>query len=84
MASIMYSEELRDYRDLENATGKCPGYLVEVGEKDGGIGLHMYEQWSPPGSAKGYSAFMSVEEAKALVKGLQEAIDRAAYKQVDW
>lgn len=83
MASKMYGKLLPDYGDLDNVTGKASGYKVYILENDGGISLQMIHANDNPLNSPGYSVFLNVDEAKELISGIQEAIDRAEPKDAD-
>ena len=80
MASKMYGKLLPNYGDLDNSTGNAPGYRVFVLENDGGVSLQMVHADDDPVTSPGYSVFLNVNEARDLLSGLQEAIDRAEPK----
>lgn len=80
MASKIYGKLLPDYRDLDNKTSGAPGYRAFVLENDGGVSLQMIHANDHPLTSPGYSVFLNVDEAKELLSGLQEAIDRAEPK----
>ena len=80
MASNFYHYQLPDYGDLDNETAQCPGYVFGIRENDGGVGLYMYPAGTPGDNEQEYSAFLNIDEARALLSGLQGAIDRAAPK----
>lgn len=80
MASKMYGKLLPDYGDLDNKTNGAPGYRVFVLENEGGVSLQMVHANDDPVTSSGYSVFLNVDEAKELLSGLQEAIDRAEPK----
>ena len=83
MASTLYSRIHADYEDLDNETGTAPGFLVEVKENDGGVGVCFYPdgEVSPkrPGVGRA-QVFMTAEEARELLAGLRDAIARADAK----
>ncbi len=83
MASKMYGKLLPDYGDLDNVTGTAPGYRVYVLENDGGISLQLIHANEDPVTSQGSSVFLNVEEARELIEGLQEAIDRAEPKNAN-
>ena len=82
MASMFHKENYRDYLDLKNETGRCPGFELGIRENDGGIGIWMDplpgHKTTPHGTS--WDVFLSVEEAKRLLENLQAAIDQAASK----
>jgi len=82
MASNFFRQVFPDYEDLENNSRQRPGFEVSVVEQDGGVGLMMDPQSGLEGTGVGRAqVFMTVEQAHALVQGLNEAIDRAESKQ---
>lgn len=82
--SCTYSVLLPDYGDLDNETKNCPGYRVYVLERDGGISLQMQHADKDPSTDDGLNAvFMNIEEAKNLIEGIQEAIDKTSYKNAN-
>ena len=83
MASNFYHYILPDYGDLDNDTGRCPGYFFGIRENDGGIGLYMYPADAPGDNEQEYAAFLNIEEARELLCALQQAIDRASPKNME-
>ena len=81
MASHFYSRVAPDYGDLDNITGTRPGHLLEVLEKDGGVGISLYADDQGTGSY--YAVYLNVKEAEELLDGLRQAIDRARPKQAN-
>lgn len=90
MASNFYSRIHADYEDLDNGTGDRPGFLFEIKEQDGGVGICLYPAGDPlskklpkaltdegVGRAQ---VFMTGAEARELLAGLEEAIERAESK----
>lgn len=73
-----YSAVVPDYRDQDNATGKRPGFLLEIAERDGGVAIHLHEQ--PVTTDTTRSAFVNTVEARAIIRALEEAIERAERK----
>lgn len=80
MASITYKKLLPDYGDLDNGTGKCPGYRVYISEKDGSIGLAIQHASEDSGRGKASEVFLNTGEAQELLDGLKNAIDKAKLK----
>jgi len=80
MGSKFFGMLLPDYNDLDNKTGKVPGFRVFIIENDGGVSLQMVPADKNPTTTKGFEVFLNVKEAKELVVGLQEAIQRAEPK----
>ena len=80
MASKFYGKLLPDYGDLDNQTGKAPGYRVYILENDGGVSLQMIHADIDPISAKGCAVFLNVDEADEMLTALGEAIARARPK----
>jgi ArsR family metal-binding transcriptional regulator len=83
MGSKMYGKLLPEYEDLDNKTKTAPGFRVYVIENDGGISLQMIHANDDPVTTGGSSIFMNVDEARELIAGLEEAIDRAEPKNVN-
>jgi hypothetical protein len=88
LASCFYSKVAVDYSDGDNATGTRPGYLVEVVENDGGVGVSMSliegDARFMKGSSDGYrGVFLHVEDARELISCLQQAVERAALKKAN-
>lgn len=83
MSSKFYGRLLPDYGDLDNITGKAPGFCVFITENDGGVSLEIIPADKNPTTTKGYAVFMNVKEAKELVSGLQDAISRAEPKNAN-
>ncbi|MCP4486456.1 MAG: hypothetical protein GY820_03920 [Gammaproteobacteria bacterium] len=83
MGSKMYGKLLPDYGDLDNETNTAPGYRVYIIENDGGISLQMIHANDDPVTSPGYSVFLNVTEAKELINGLEEAIERAEPKNAN-
>lgn len=81
--SCTYSKHLPDYRDLDNNSGKRPGYKVWVIEKDGGVSIQMQDTSDESDSDTLKSIFLNVDEAKELRSGMDEAIKKASNKQVN-
>jgi len=81
MASNFYDRILPDYGDLDNETGRCPGFTLGVRENDGGIGLYMGPSKEDPDHGSYYNAFLNPAEAEELVSALQQAISRARTKK---
>ena len=81
--SCTYSKHLPDYRDLDNNSGKRPGYKVWVIEKDGGVSIQMQDTSDESDSYTLKSIFLNVDEAKELRSGMDEAIKKASNKQVN-
>lgn len=82
MASNFYSKVLPDYEDLENVTGEHPGFELDITEQDRGIGVLMHPAPGKKGDGVGRAqVYMTPEEARELVRGLQEAIARAESKR---
>ena len=80
MASCMYSKLLPDYSDLDNDSGERPGFRLFIIENDGGISIQMQNAKDQIESDTTNSVFMTVNEAKELLNGLNEAINRASLK----
>ncbi len=81
MTSLMYKEQLPDSRDIENATGKCPGYRLYVEENDGWVGVCLQPtDKNETSSEDAYTVALTVEQAEELIKGLNDAISRARPK----
>ena len=90
MASNFYSRIHADYEDLDNDTGHRPGFLFEIKENDGGVGICLYPAGEPLSkklpkelSEAGIGRaqiFMTGAEARELLARLQEAIERAEFK----
>jgi hypothetical protein len=80
MASQFYDKHLPDYGDLDNGTGKCPGFTFGVLENDGGVGLYMGLVDEDYDGTTFYRAFLNVGEAEKLKDALEEAIERAKGK----
>ena len=82
MASNFYSKVLPDYEDLENVTGERPGFELDITEQDGGIGLLMHPAPGTKGGGVGKAqVYMTLNEARELIQGLQGAIERAELKR---
>lgn len=81
--SCTYSKHLPDYRDLDNDSGKRPGYKVWVIEKDGGVSIQMQDTSDESDSDTLKGIFLNVDEAKELRSGMDEAIKKASNKQVN-
>ena len=84
MASYFYDKHVPDGGDPANKTGTAPGFRFCVCEQDAAIGIEMdkiEESRSATINPKThYSALINIKEAKELLAGLQQAIDRAASK----
>lgn len=80
MASCVYSKILPDYSDLDNDSGKRPGYKVYVVENDGGVSVQVQNADDNGDSETLKAVFMNKEEANEMLKGLTEAIARASLK----
>jgi hypothetical protein len=80
MASCFYDEHVMDYGDLENVTGRCPGYRLRVLENDGGISVQMGPIKNDPDDQSYYRGFMDILEATELWRSLDTAIMRAESK----
>lgn len=84
MASYFYDKHVPDYRDIDNKTGKAPGFRISICENDCGIGLSMEPFKKTTGIAidpkAQYSGWFNIKEARELLSGLQQAIDRAISK----
>lgn len=80
MASCMYSKILPDYSDLDNDSGERPGFRLFIIENDGGISIQMQNAKDPIESDTANSVYMTVKEAKELLTGLNDAINRASCK----
>jgi hypothetical protein len=81
MASLIYSKILPDYTDLDNKSGKCPGYRTYIRENDGGVGFELVlADDKPVPTSFGPAVFMNVDEAKEFLVALDEAIKRAEMK----
>ncbi len=80
MSSKFYGMLLPDYGDLDNTTGKAPGFRLFITENDGGVSLEIIPADKNPTTTKGCAVFLNVKEAKELVSGLQNAISRAEPK----
>jgi len=83
MASKMYGKLLPNYGDLDNVTKSAPGYRVYVLENDGGVSLQMIHADENPTTSEGSAVFLTVDEAKELIGGLQDAVDRAEPKNAN-
>lgn len=88
MASNFYSEIAPDYEDGDNTTGTRPGYLVEVVENDGGVGLSISLIKGDPrlNGDRGVEyrgIFLHVDDAQELLNGLRNAIERARPKNAN-
>lgn len=81
--SCTYSKHLPDYRDLDNKSGKCPGYKVWILEKDDGISIQMQDASDESDSDTLKSVFLNVEEAKEFKRGMDEAMKKASNKHAD-
>ena len=89
MASNFYSRIHADYEDLDNDTGLRRGFLFEIKENDGGVGICLYpdgylsktlpKELSEAGVGRA-QVFMTGAEARELLAGLEEAIERAELK----
>jgi hypothetical protein len=80
MASNFYDKHLPDYGDLDNTTGKCPGFRFGVRENDGGVGIDMGPINDDYDGDTFYRAFLNVQEAEEFVSSFQQAIERARQK----
>jgi len=80
MGSKFYGKLLPDYSDLDNVTGNAPGYRVYIFENDGGISLQMVHADKNPATEIDAEVFLNVNEARELIKYLQDAIVRAESK----
>lgn len=83
MGSKFFGMLLPDYGDLDNETGKAPGFRVFIIENDGGVSLQMVPADKNPTTTNGCAVFLNVKEAKELVVGLQDAIQRAEPKNAN-
>lgn len=81
--SQTYSKKLPDITDLDNDSGEKPGYKVFVLERDGGVSIQMQDVDDKSDSDTLRAFFMNVDEAKELVVGLNDAINRASYKNAN-
>ena len=77
MSYCAYGKLLPDNLDLNNRSGKRPGYRLYVREFDGGIELSMVGAELDPVTNPGSQVFMTIAEAKELIEGLKDAIDYA-------
>ncbi|UKO99957.1 hypothetical protein [Nostoc sp. UHCC 0870] len=80
--SFKYSSVAPDTCDLDNITGNHPGYLLEIGERDGGVLITVCpeNQVKNPSAQNVYGVFFNPEEAETVLQGLQEAINSARHK----
>lgn len=86
MASNFYSRIHADYEDLDNDSGRRPGFLFEIKENDGGVGICLYpggELTTDEPEIGRAQVFMTAAEARDLMTALQEAIERAEFKNRD-
>ena len=83
MASKFYGKHLPDYGDLDNSTGTAPGYRVYILENDGGISLQMLHANDDPVTGKGSAVFLNTEEARELMRSLQQAMESAESKNAN-
>ncbi len=82
MASNKYQEDLPDYRDLENQSGRRPGYTLMILENDGGVGIHMWPVNEDYDKTDGlHAVYLSAEQAEKLLQGLTAATEQARYKE---
>ncbi len=78
MASNTYQEDFPDYTDPKNKTGTSPGFRLDVVENDGIVGLSLQPIGKNAISGEdSYHALLSVQQAKQLIKGIEDAIRRA-------
>jgi len=80
MASYFYDKHLPNYGDLNNTTGKCPGFRFGVRENDGGVGIYMGPINDNFDGDTFYRAFLNVQEAEEFVSSFQQAIKCARPK----
>lgn len=78
MASNFYSRIAPDYGDLDDKSGGCPGYLVDVRENDGGVGVSLSA--GPPAWKDSRGVFLTPAEGEQLVDALRQAIKRSRSK----
>lgn len=80
-ANYLYEKHVPSYVDLDNISGKAPGFRVTVCENDGGVGLILEPYLDNPSPTinldKYYGVFFNIKEAQELVSSLQAAIEGA-------
>ncbi len=74
MSCCVYGQLLPDNLDVNNRSGKRPGYRLYVLQNDDGIELSMVHAAEDPVTSPGYQVFMTANEALALISGLEAAV----------
>ena len=81
MSCCVYGQLLPDNLDLNNRSGKRPGYRLYVLQNDDGIELSMVHAAQDPVTSPGYQVFMTASEAEDLISGLKTAISKIKPKK---
>lgn len=79
--SVVFEGEFCDWVDRENTSGTCPGFWLNVEQKEKFIGVSIQHKKADPRTCEQmFTAALTIKEAEELIEGLRKAVQRAKAK----
>jgi len=74
MSKSTFVRDIPDFKDIQNQTGRCPGFSTRIHTDDAYVGLTL-TPIGEPDPMKTAGIALSRDDALAFLKGFQEAVD---------